>query len=188
MFETIRQCRRSESASTPTPGNLSFLVSKDQIPLRSDLDPPGCGRPSHLRRAGSGVLEVTRSSSTHRGNETPPKTQSEPKSTATAIRRDQPSGGPAKPRDFRAGQPTVNHHLKALLRLPTHAQIGLLRVYKVVLSPLFSMLGTNCRFHPTCSVYAIHALEKHGLIAGNLKIIGRLLRCAPWGTGGEDYP
>jgi len=47
-------------------------------------------------------------------------------------------------------------------------------------------LGAHCRFHPTCSVYAEHALRKYGFIKGNVKILWRLFRCGPWASGGED--
>lgn len=63
------------------------------------------------------------------------------------------------------------------------AELGLLRLYKRFLSP---MLAPACRFHPTCSVYAMDALGKHGWLKGNAKIVWRLLRCAPWSKGGHD--
>lgn len=56
-------------------------------------------------------------------------------------------------------------------------------MYKRFISP---HLGQNCRYSPTCSVYAMHALAKYGFVRANAKIVGRLLRCAPWGPGGED--
>ncbi|MBO7222813.1 MAG: membrane protein insertion efficiency factor YidD [Kiritimatiellae bacterium] len=61
--------------------------------------------------------------------------------------------------------------------------ILLIRMYKVVLSPL---LGANCRFYPTCSTYGIEALEKYGFIKGTWLIIRRLLRCRPFGPNGYD--
>ena len=62
-------------------------------------------------------------------------------------------------------------------------QIVLLAFYKQAISP---MLGPRCRFTPTCSVYAADALRKYGFVRGNLKAIGRILRCNPWGGMGED--
>ncbi|HEY4598529.1 membrane protein insertion efficiency factor YidD [Corynebacterium sp.] len=56
--------------------------------------------------------------------------------------------------------------------------------YQDVLSPL--KMGPSCRFEPTCSNYALMALERHGLLKGLLLSIGRLLRCAPWHPGGWD--
>ena len=62
-------------------------------------------------------------------------------------------------------------------------QVWLLAFYKRFVSP---QLAPRCRYHPTCSVYAMQALERHGFVRGNVKIAWRLLRCAPWGRGGWD--
>ncbi|MBK9218204.1 MAG: membrane protein insertion efficiency factor YidD [Uliginosibacterium sp.] len=70
--------------------------------------------------------------------------------------------------------------MKALLVAPL---IAILKLYRFALSPL---LGSNCRFHPSCSVYAIEALHKHGLLAGLKLSIWRVLRCNPWCAGGHD--
>lgn len=60
--------------------------------------------------------------------------------------------------------------------------IGLLRVYQV-----FSRLTPRrCRYHPTCSQYAIEALAEHGLLSGCRMAAWRLLRCHPWSPGGYD--
>lgn len=61
--------------------------------------------------------------------------------------------------------------------------IWLIRGYKRFISPL---LGDNCRFYPTCSVYAMQALEVHGVFKGTLLAIWRILRCNPFGKGGVD--
>ena len=45
----------------------------------------------------------------------------------------------------------------------------------------------SCKYHPSCSQYAIDALRKHGLVRGSLKAGWRLLRCNPWSHGGVDY-
>ncbi|MBO5364974.1 MAG: membrane protein insertion efficiency factor YidD [Clostridia bacterium] len=45
-----------------------------------------------------------------------------------------------------------------------------------------------CRFYPTCSQYAILAIQKYGALRGSLKAIWRILRCNPWNPGGVDYP
>ena len=58
-----------------------------------------------------------------------------------------------------------------------------IRAYRLILSP---WLGTQCRFTPTCSVYALQALEHHGAWKG-LGLTGwRVLRCHPWCDGGHD--
>lgn len=55
--------------------------------------------------------------------------------------------------------------------------------YRYVISP---MIGSNCRHTPTCSTYALEALEKHGPIRGTLLTIRRVASCHPWGTSGYD--
>ncbi|GAB0147888.1 membrane protein insertion efficiency factor YidD [Marichromatium gracile] len=60
---------------------------------------------------------------------------------------------------------------------------GLIRVYQYVLSPL---LGPRCRFYPTCSHYAIEAIECHGPVYGSYLAVRRVLRCHPWHPGGVD--
>jgi len=62
-------------------------------------------------------------------------------------------------------------------------ELWLLAAYRRFISP---MLGNNCRYYPTCSAYAEQALQRYGFIHGNMKVVWRLLRCAPWGRGGED--
>ena len=59
----------------------------------------------------------------------------------------------------------------------------LIRAYQYVLSPYF---GTQCRFAPTCSHYAVDALKKYGAIKGGYLTVRRLLRCHPWHDGGYD--
>ena len=76
--------------------------------------------------------------------------------------------------------PAVDAEARGLL---VRAQLGLLKLYKRFLSP---MIAPACRFHPTCSVYAMEALEKYGWLKANMKIAWRLLRCAPWCQGGHD--
>lgn len=73
--------------------------------------------------------------------------------------------------------------LNALLTLPQRALILLVRGYRLVLSP---WLGTSCRFTPTCSAYALQALESHGATAGTYLSLGRIARCHPFCAGGHD--
>ena len=61
--------------------------------------------------------------------------------------------------------------------------VGLVRGYRLLLSP---WLGSSCRFEPTCSVYALQALEQHGAAKGSYLTIHRLVRCGPWCKGGHD--
>jgi hypothetical protein len=61
--------------------------------------------------------------------------------------------------------------------------IALIRAYQVVLSPF---IGAHCRFHPTCSHYAVEAIREHGPIKGLYLSVRRLSRCHPWHPGGYD--
>ncbi len=71
-------------------------------------------------------------------------------------------------------------------RLPTCILIGILRIYKVTLSPVFGAMGVRCRHEPTCSTYGIEALRKHGAWRGGWLTLSRLLRCHPFGSHGFD--
>jgi len=59
----------------------------------------------------------------------------------------------------------------------------MLRAYQYFVSP---MLGTVCRFHPSCSQYADEALARHGALRGGWLAAARLCRCGPWHPGGFD--
>lgn len=59
----------------------------------------------------------------------------------------------------------------------------LIKTYRLLLSP---WLGNSCRFEPTCSQYALTAIEKHGAFSGSLLTVHRLFRCHPWCQGGHD--
>lgn len=61
--------------------------------------------------------------------------------------------------------------------------IALIRFYQLALSPL---LGVNCRYLPTCSAYAIEAVQRHGLWRGGWLALRRIARCHPWGGYGYD--
>lgn len=58
-----------------------------------------------------------------------------------------------------------------------------IRGYQLIISPL---IGQRCRFQPTCSNYALEAIEEHGAIKGSYLGIKRVLRCHPLGSGGYD--
>ncbi|MEP2030501.1 MAG: membrane protein insertion efficiency factor YidD [Paracoccaceae bacterium] len=57
------------------------------------------------------------------------------------------------------------------------------RAYRLLLSP---WVGHSCRYQPTCSAYALEALEKHGAFKGSLLAARRIARCHPWGSKGFD--
>ena len=63
------------------------------------------------------------------------------------------------------------------------ALLGLLRLYKRWISPAFP---PSCRYLPTCSEYAMEAVERHGVVRGALMAGWRLLRCHPLAKGGLD--
>lgn len=69
------------------------------------------------------------------------------------------------------------------MNLPRTIAIGLIRTYKLVISPL---LPSACRFHPTCSEYMRDAIEKHGVLKGVGLGLRRLSRCHPFHQGGFD--
>ncbi|OIR03496.1 putative membrane protein insertion efficiency factor [mine drainage metagenome] len=70
--------------------------------------------------------------------------------------------------------------MKRLLVAPL---VALIRIYRYAISPL---LGRSCRFHPSCSEYAIEALQRHGLLTGTWLALRRVARCHPWHPGGFD--
>lgn len=63
------------------------------------------------------------------------------------------------------------------------ALMALVKGYRLLLSP---WLGSGCRFTPTCSAYALVALERHGALRGSGLTAWRLVRCGPWCAGGHD--
>ncbi len=70
-----------------------------------------------------------------------------------------------------------------MLKLPRHALTGLVKCYRYCISPL---MAGRCRFYPTCSAYALEALDRHGSLKGSVLTAKRLLRCHPWQPGGFD--
>jgi uncharacterized protein len=65
----------------------------------------------------------------------------------------------------------------------TSVFIALIKAYQLALSPFF---GQQCRFTPSCSHYAIMALQTHGVLKGMWLTVKRLSRCHPWHAGGHD--
>jgi len=67
--------------------------------------------------------------------------------------------------------------VRHIVALPIHA-------YRALLSPL---LGQRCKYHPSCSQYALDALREYGALRGLVLAGWRILRCNPWSHGGVDY-
>ena len=61
--------------------------------------------------------------------------------------------------------------------------VGFLRLYRATISPLY---GEVCRYHPSCSAYALEAVRSHGAVRGGRMAAVRLARCHPWAAGGYD--
>jgi uncharacterized protein len=61
--------------------------------------------------------------------------------------------------------------------------LALIRFYQRFISPL---LGSNCRFYPTCSHYTYDAIAKFGVLQGSWLGLKRIIRCHPWNPGGYD--
>lgn len=72
--------------------------------------------------------------------------------------------------------------MRLLLLAPLHA-------YRMVISPMLQLLagpGCGCRFQPSCSLYAIEAIQRHGALTGAVLALRRLAKCHPWGPFGYD--
>lgn len=74
-------------------------------------------------------------------------------------------------------------HDSFLMTIMARLLIWIVKAYQLVLSPFF---GQQCRFYPTCSQYAIEAIQKHGALRGVYYTVRRLFRCHPWCDGGHD--
>jgi hypothetical protein len=72
------------------------------------------------------------------------------------------------------------HAMNKLLNFPL---LIIIRIYQYVISPF---TPASCRHLPTCSAYAVEALNRHGPVYGGKLAINRILRCHPWGTSGFD--
>ena len=77
-------------------------------------------------------------------------------------------------------------HAQAAPSPPARLLIALLRGYQAWLSPLFAVLGARCRFEPSCSQYALEAVQARGPLRGLALAFWRLLRCNPFHAGGYD--
>ena len=78
-----------------------------------------------------------------------------------------------------------SHAFEPVLRLPARALIALIRLYQLTLGPL---LGTSCRFEPSCSRYTAACIERFGVLRGSYLGARRIARCHPLHPGGYDPP
>lgn len=67
--------------------------------------------------------------------------------------------------------------------VPRNLVIVVLRLYRAVISPLY---GEVCRYYPSCSAYALDAVQEHGAAVGGWLAVRRITRCHPWAEGGID--
>lgn len=79
----------------------------------------------------------------------------------------------------------MNRALLAVKQVPSWFLIGAVRLYQLTLSHL---IGGQCRFTPSCSVYFIEAVRKYGAIRGCWRGLRRIGRCHPFNPGGDDPP
>ncbi|CAN5225504.1 hypothetical protein BH09ACT3_BH09ACT3_03320 [soil metagenome] len=70
-----------------------------------------------------------------------------------------------------------------LLLVPRNLCVVILRIYRAVISPLY---GDVCRYYPSCSAYALGAIQQHGVLKGVALGTVRIARCHPWAKGGVD--
>jgi len=90
-------------------------------------------------------------------------------------------------------QKKLYFYIKKAIIIVRSPLIFLIWVYQHTLSPDHGPLKVlfphgYCRFYPSCSEYGKQSIKKHGLIAGVLKSVWRVVRCNPWNKGGVDLP
>lgn len=81
------------------------------------------------------------------------------------------------------GAPEWSEPVAAWRRVPRAVMVSLIRGYQRVISPA---LPPSCRFHPSCSQYALEAVERYGVVRGSWLGIRRIIRCHPFNPGGYD--
>ncbi|MFF1571732.1 membrane protein insertion efficiency factor YidD [Leifsonia sp. NPDC058292] len=77
----------------------------------------------------------------------------------------------------------MNTAITAVLLAPRNVAVLVLRAYRAVISPLY---GDVCRYYPSCSAYALQAIQEHGVAVGTVLGVRRIARCHPWAAGGVD--
>ncbi|MDR2382518.1 MAG: membrane protein insertion efficiency factor YidD [Prevotellaceae bacterium] len=87
------------------------------------------------------------------------------------------------PKSKKSSQKRCLFWSSALKKILIFVPVILIRAYQILISP---HLSPSCRYTPTCSAYAIEALQKHGLFKGAYLAAKRILSCHPWGGSGYD--
>ena len=82
-----------------------------------------------------------------------------------------------------AGSLSASTAVRALPLIPRNAGLALLHSYRATVSHLY---GDVCKYYPSCSAYAVGAVQQHGLLKGSALTAARLARCHPWARGGVD--
>ncbi len=73
--------------------------------------------------------------------------------------------------------------LRTVPLLPRNALLAVLHGYRATISPTY---GDVCKYYPSCSAYAVGAVQQHGAVKGSALTVARLARCHPWAEGGVD--
>ena len=77
----------------------------------------------------------------------------------------------------------MNPVVATVLLIPRNVCVGILKIYRAVISPLY---GDVCRYYPSCSQYTLQAIQGHGVVRGVWLGTRRIARCHPWAAGGVD--
>ena len=75
--------------------------------------------------------------------------------------------------------------LRSIPLLPRNIVLGMLHLYRATISRTY---GDVCRYYPSCSAYAVGAVQQHGAVKGAVRGAARIARCHPWAAGGVDDP
>ncbi|MEC8946638.1 MAG: membrane protein insertion efficiency factor YidD, partial [Candidatus Neomarinimicrobiota bacterium] len=84
---------------------------------------------------------------------------------------------------IRIFKPVCSTKISIKSKIMSFIFIKMIKMYQIVLSPF---LGSNCRYQPTCSNYAIESIEQWGVIQGSVLSFKRIIKCHPWGSSGYD--
>ncbi|MBW8712921.1 MAG: membrane protein insertion efficiency factor YidD [Acidobacteria bacterium] len=94
-----------------------------------------------------------------------------------------PALNPTSDRQSNAAQPGCSAHTRGDVTVAQRLALALIRVYKVLISPMFA---GSCRYLPSCSDYAAEAVQRFGVVRGSMLAAARLARCHPLGGHGLD--